>query len=92
MSARAILLAAGLLAALFIPALADTVTATVNGWDATTRTMQIDDKSFFQEIPASVKLPDIEVGDEATIEYEGGESDHSGVTDVALVKKKAPAV
>ena len=49
MSARAIFLAAGLVAASFTPALCDSFTAAVTDWDAANRTITLEDNSQFVE-------------------------------------------
>ena len=71
MSARALLVAAGLLAASIGPALSDSVTATVTAWDAASRTITLEDLSQFAAIPATVNVPeDLAAGDQVTVDYE----------------------
>jgi hypothetical protein len=69
MKTRAFLVSLGLLAVSFGPALADNVSATVDGWDATTRTLTLDDKSQFADIPKEVAVPDLKAGDRVTVDY-----------------------
>jgi hypothetical protein len=69
MKTRASLVSLGLLAASFGPALADNVSATVERWDASTRTLTLDDKSQFADIPKEVSVPDMKHGDLVTIDY-----------------------
>jgi hypothetical protein len=82
----------GLLVASLTPAVSDTITARIVAWDKATRSLTIDDKSQFKYIPQSVKFPDdLAIGDEVTIEYEGGEVGHDGVQSIVIAKKAAPA-
>ena len=69
MKTRAFLVSLGLLAASFGPALADKVSATVEGWDATSRTLTLNDKSQFAAIPKDVAVPELKVGDMVTVDY-----------------------
>jgi len=69
MTARALLVAGGLLIASFSPALADSVTANVAEWNATTRTITLEDRSQFADIPAEVTVPPLQAGDEVTVDY-----------------------
>ncbi len=75
MSTRAILLAGGLLAASFTPALSESVTATVAAWDAAARTITLHDQSQFASIPATVAVPQtLKTGDIITVDYEASEN------------------
>jgi hypothetical protein len=69
MKTRAFLVSLGLLAASLGPALADNVSATVDNWNATTRTLTLDDKSQFADIPKEVAVPDLKAGDRVTVDY-----------------------
>ena len=59
----------GLLAASFGHAFADNVTGTVNGWDAASRTLTLNDMSQFMSIPKEVAVPNLKAGDPVTVDY-----------------------
>jgi hypothetical protein len=86
MSARALLVAAGLLAASIGPALSDSVTATVTAWDATSRTLTLEDHSQFASIPATVKVPEIAVGDQVTIDYIAYDNGVDAINSITVIK------
>ncbi len=69
MKTRAFLVGLGLLTASVAPAFADNVTATVNGWDAISRTITLNDMSQFAEIPKEVAVPNLKAGDLVTVDY-----------------------
>jgi predicted Zn-dependent protease len=69
MTARALFVAAGLLVASFTPAFADSVTAVVTHWDQVTRTITLEDRSQFADIPAEVTVPPLQASDEVTVDY-----------------------
>lgn len=73
MKTHALLLGLGLLAASVAPALADSVTAAVNTWDAANRTLTLADKSQFMNIASEVAVPDLRAGDQVTIDYNATE-------------------
>ena len=84
MSARALFLAAGFVAASFTPALCDSVTATVTGWDAANRTITLEDNSQFAEIPKTVAVPTLKQGDEVTVNFEASESGIEAINSVTV--------
>jgi hypothetical protein len=87
MSARALLLAGGLLAASFSPALADNVTATVLSWDAATRTITLEDFSQFADIPAKINVPaDLAAGDQVTVDYEAYDNGVASYNSITVIK------
>jgi hypothetical protein len=59
----------GLLAASFSPALANSITATVDSWDASHRILTLDRRSQFADIPKEVAVPDLTAGDRMTVDY-----------------------
>lgn len=84
MSMRVTLVAV-LLAASLTPALADNVTATVSEWDATGRTIVLEDKSQFMSIPDEVAIPQgLKAGDRITIDFY---SDEDGVADIFSIQR-----
>ena len=84
MTARALLLAAGLISASFSPAFAENITATVLDWDAAQRTLTLEDQTKFVHIPDSVAIPPgLKANDRVTIEFEGSEN---GVEDIEHIK------
>ncbi len=78
MITRALFAAAGLLAAGLSPAFANSVTAAVAGWDAASRTITLEDRSQFADIPAKVAVPTIKNGDLITVDYLGDENGSLG--------------
>jgi hypothetical protein len=70
MKTRTLLVAASLVAVSVAPALADSVTAKVLNWDATTRTITLQDHSQFMSIAPSVAVPaGLMTGDQVTVKY-----------------------
>jgi hypothetical protein len=68
---RALLVAAGLLAASTVPAFADSVTANVKDWDSASRTITLQDNSQFADIAPTVTVPAaLKSGDLVTVSYE----------------------
>jgi hypothetical protein len=92
MALRALLAGAGLLVASFSPALADQVTAIVTDWNATTRTITLDDQSQFANIAKEVAVPDLKAGDEVTIIYQADEDGIQAINSVTLDKEMAKRV
>ena len=84
MTARALFVAAGLLAASFTPASADSVTANVADWNATTRTITLEDRSQFADIPAEVAVPHMQPGDEVTVDYLAAEDGVEGYNSITV--------
>ena len=84
MSARALLLAAGFVAASLTPALCESVTATVTGWDAASRTITLEDNSQFASIPGTVTVPNLKQGDEVTVNFEASESGVEAINSVTI--------
>jgi hypothetical protein len=89
MTTRALLVAGGLLIASFSPALADSVTANVAEWNATTRTITLEDRSQFADIPAEVKVPPMQAGDEVTVDYLAAEDGVEGYNSITVNKDVA---
>jgi hypothetical protein len=91
MSARALLVAAGLLAASIGPALSDSVTATVTAWDAASRTITLEDQSQFASIPTTVQVPDLNAGDQVTVDYiayDNGVDTYNSITVIKDIAKR----
>jgi hypothetical protein len=87
MSARALLVAGGLLTASFSPALADSVTATVVDWNAASRTITLEDFSQFAEIPGKITIPaDLAAGDQVTVDYEALDNGVDAYNSVTVIK------
>jgi hypothetical protein len=84
MKTRAFLVSLGLLAVSFGPALADNVSATVESWNATSRTLTLDDKSQFADIPKEVSVPDMKRGDLVTVDYYGDEDGIQAINSIAV--------
>jgi hypothetical protein len=85
MTTRALLVAGGLLVASFSPALADSVTANVAEWNATTRTITLEDRSQFADIPKEVAVPpDLQAGDEVTVDYLAAEDGVEGYNSITV--------
>ncbi|MGX1495717.1 hypothetical protein [Roseibium aggregatum] len=75
MALRGFVLGAAFLAAGLVPAVADSVTASVETWNPVTRTLVLSDKTQFQTISSSVAVPDtLAAGKTVTIVYDGSES------------------
>ena len=86
MSTRALIIAAGLLAASFTPALAESITANVANWDAANRTIVFEDQSMLT-IPATTAVPtDLAAGDQVTIDFEATEDGAQAVNSVTAIK------
>jgi hypothetical protein len=85
MLTRALFVAAGLLAT--GPAFADSVTAKVAQWDAAARTITLEDRSQFANIPEDVAVPhDLQAGDEVTVDYLAAEDGVEGYTAITVNK------
>jgi hypothetical protein len=68
---RALVLATALVSVSVASASAEVVTADVLDWNASTRTVTLEDFSQFSEIPASVKIPsELKAGISITVDYE----------------------
>jgi len=89
MTARALFVAAGLLAASFTPAFADSVTAVVADWNPVTRTITLEDRSQFADIPAEVSVPQMQPGDEVTVDYLAAEDGVEGYNSITVNKDVA---
>jgi hypothetical protein len=92
MTIRALFVGTGLLVASFSPAFADQVTAIVTDWNATTRTITLDDQSQFANIAKEVAVPDLKAGDEVTIKYQADEDGIQAIDSVTLDKEMAKRV
>ncbi len=92
MSARALFVAAGLLAASVGPALSDSVTATVTAWDPVDRTITLEDNSQFASIPPTVNVPkDLAAGDQITVDYiayDNGVATYNSITVIKDIAKR----
>lgn len=88
MFTRALLVTAGLLAASFTAAQADSVTASVANWDAANRTITLDDKTMFVGIPAKIEVPELKTGEGVTVEFEGDENGVAAVNSVTKLPAK----
>jgi hypothetical protein len=87
MMTRALFVAAGLLAAGFTPAFADSVTAAVTEWNPATRTITLEDRSQFADIPKDVAVPpELRAGDEVTVDYLAAEDGVEGYTAITINK------
>jgi hypothetical protein len=90
MSARALLVAAGLLAASIGPALCENVTATVLNWDQANRTITLEDFSKFSDIPATVAVPPtLKAGDLVSIDYRASENGVDGIDAITIINDVA---
>jgi hypothetical protein len=90
MLARALFLGAGLLAASLGPARSDSVTALVAAWDPVSRTITLEDKSQFADIPADVAVPPtLRAGDEVTVEYEATENGIEAINRIEVTREFA---
>lgn len=93
MTTRALLIGAGLLAASFGPALADNVTGTVNGWDAASRTLTLNDMSQFMNIAKEVAVPDVRAGDLVTVDFYADEDGIQAINAITVnrdIAKRLP--
>lgn len=90
MLTRALLVTAGLLAASFTAAHADSVTASVMNWDAANRTITLDDKTMFVGIPAKTPVPELKTGDAVTVDFDGDENGVAAVNSVTIAKELPP--
>jgi hypothetical protein len=71
MNTRALLVAAGLLAASAVPAFAESLTANVKHWDFLNRTITLQDNSQFMDIAPWVAVPAaLKSGDRVTVGYD----------------------
>lgn len=84
MSARAIILAAGLVAASFTPAFCDSFTAAVTDWDAANRTITLEDKSKVMSIAPTVAVPNLHAGDVVTVDYNGSENGIDSINSITI--------
>ncbi len=89
MTARVLFVAAGLLAASFTPAFADSVTAIVTDWNPVNRTITLEDRSQFASIPAEVAVPDMQPGDEVTVDYLAAEDGVEGYNSITVIRNVA---
>jgi hypothetical protein len=86
MSTRALLIAAGLLAASFTPALAESITANVANWDPANRTIVFEDRSALT-VPATTTVPaDLGRGDQVTIDFDATEDGVQAVNSLTVIK------
>jgi hypothetical protein len=85
MSARALVLAAGLVAASFTPAFSDSITATVKSWDAANRTITLEDESMVVGIAKTVSVPSLKAGDEVTVDFNGSENGIDSVNSITVI-------
>ena len=86
---RALLVTGGLLAASIGPALSDSVTAAVTDWDATSRTITLEDYSQFASIPGTVTVPDIKAGDVITVDYSALDNGYDTINSIIVVREVA---
>jgi predicted Zn-dependent protease len=85
MTTRALLVAAGLLAATLTPAFADSVTAVVADWDQVTRSITLEDRSQFADIPAEVTVPkELQTGQEITVDYYADEDGIQAINAITI--------
>jgi hypothetical protein len=89
MMTRAVFVAAGLFAASLTPAFADSVTAAVADWNAGTRTITLEDRSQFADIPKTVTVPDLKPGDEVTVDYLAAEDGVEGYNSITITRDVA---
>jgi hypothetical protein len=87
MMTRALFVAAGLFAAGFTPALADSVTAAVTEWNQAARTLTLEDRSQFADIPATVVVPpQLKAGDQITVDYYADEDGIQAINAITIEK------
>ena len=95
MKTHAFLVGLGLLAASVAPTLADSVTASVNNWDAADRTLTLSDKSQFMNIAKEVAVPDLRAGDQVTIDYQATEDGVQAIDAISatrdIARQQTPA-
>jgi hypothetical protein len=84
MMTRALCVAAGLIAASLTPSLADSVSASAIAWDATQRTITLEDYSQFASIPATVNVPDIKPGDVITVDYSALDNGYDTINSITI--------
>jgi hypothetical protein len=85
MKTRALLVAAGLLAASAAPAFADSLTANVKDWDSASRTITLQDNSQFADIAPTVAVPvALKSGDVITVSYESDWDGQQAVNSITL--------
>ncbi len=84
MNTRALLVSVGLLAASFGPAVADNVTSAVDAWDASSRTLTLQDKSQFVGIAGEIAVPDLRAGDQVTIDYDATEDGVQAINSITV--------
>jgi ABC-type Fe3+-hydroxamate transport system substrate-binding protein len=89
MTTRALFVAAGLLAASFSPALADSVTAGVIAWDPAGRTITLEDYSQFAAIPDTVAVPAIKEGDVITVDYSALDNGYDTINSITVIRDVA---
>jgi hypothetical protein len=89
MKTRAFFVGCCLLLASLGPALADSVTATITAWDATGRTITLEDQSQFAAIPKEVAVPDLKAGDQVTVDYYADEDGVQAINSITLTKDVA---
>ncbi len=92
MTARALIVAAGFIAASFTPAFADSVTAVVTDWNQATRTITLEDRSQFADIPAEVAVPQMQPGDEVTVDYLAAEDGVEGYNSITVIRNVAKRI
>ena len=73
----------------FTPASADSITANVADWNATTRTITLEDRSQFADIPAEVTVPHMQPGDEVTVDYLAAEDGVEGYNSIIVTRSVA---
>ena len=84
MSTRALLLAAGFVAASFTPAFCDSISAGVKNWDAADRTITLEDNSKVAEIAKTVVVPNLNPGDFVTIDFNGSENGIDSINSITV--------
>jgi hypothetical protein len=85
MTTRALFVAAGLLAAALTPAFADSVTTVVADWDSATRTITLDDRSQFADMPVTIAVPkDLQTGQEITVDYYADEDGIQAINSITI--------
>lgn len=90
MMTRALFVAAGLVAAGLTPAFADSVTAAVAEWNQATRTITLEDRSQFADMPATVTVPpELQPGDEITVDYYADEDGIQAINAITINKDVA---
>lgn len=85
MSARALVLSAGLVIASFTPAICGSITAAVTDWDEVNRTIILEDNSKISNIAKTVVVPTLKQGDVVTVDYNGSDNGIDSINSITII-------